>query len=77
MKKLEQAELEQLQKINSQFGMLKAQLGDLEIQKHLVIEQVNYVKSEFSSMEKELVEKYGENTSINLQTGEVTEKEEE
>lgn len=77
MKKLEQAELEQLQKINSQFGMLKAQLGDLEIQKHLVIEQVNHVKSEFSSMEKELVEKYGENTSINLQTGEVTEKEEE
>lgn len=75
MKKLEQAELEKLQKINSQFGMLKSQLGDLELQKHLVVEQVNHVKVEFSSIEKELVDKYGENTSINLQTGEITEKE--
>lgn len=77
MKKLEQAELEELQKINSQFGMLKSQLGDLEIQKHLVIEQVNQVKNQFSLMEKDLVEKYGENNSINLQTGEVTEKKDE
>jgi len=55
----------------------KTQLGDLELQKHLVIEQIQSVRAEFATMEKLLIEKYGDNTVINLQTGELKEKEKE
>ena len=66
-----------LQTLNSDFVNLKTQLGDLELQKHLVVEKVQEVRSQFGKLEKELVEKYGENTTINLQTGELKEKEKE
>ncbi len=74
MKNLTKTELEKLQSLNSEFAKLKSQIGDLELQKHLVIEQVQNVRLEFSKLEKELVVKYGENTIINLQTGELKDK---
>jgi|TARA_R110000737_G_scaffold160591_2_gene188449 hypothetical protein len=77
MKNLKKTELEKLQTLNSDFVNLKAQLGDLELQKHLIVEQVQSVRSEFGKLEAELVKKYGENTTINLQTGEIKEKEKE
>jgi predicted nucleic acid-binding Zn-ribbon protein len=66
-----------LQTLNSDFVNLKTQLGDLELQKHLIIEQVQEVRKKFSDLEVNLVKKYGENTTINLQTGEIKEKEKE
>ena len=75
MKNLKKTELVKLQTLNSDFVNLKTQLGDLELQKHLVVEKVQEVRSQFGKLEKELVEKYGENTTINLQTGELKEKE--
>ncbi len=77
MKNLEKQELEKLQTLNSDFVNLKTQLGDLELQKHLVVEQIQSVRTEFGTLEKELITKYGENTVINLQTGERKEKEKE
>ena len=77
MKNLKKAELENLQTLNSDFVNLKTQLGDLELQKHLVIEKVQLIRTEFAKLEKDLVDKYGENTTINLQTGEIKEKEKE
>ena len=77
MKNLKKTELVELQTLNSDFVNLKTQLGDLELQKHLVIEQVQEVKKKFSDLEAKLVKKYGENTTINLQTGEIKEKEKE
>ncbi len=77
MKNLEKQELEKLQTLNSDFVNLKTQLGDLELQKHLVVEQIQSVRTEFGTLEKELITKYGENTVINLQTGEIKEKEKE
>ncbi len=77
MKNLEKQELEKLQTLNSDFVSFKTQLGDLELQKHLVIEQIQSVRAEFATMEKLLIEKYGDNTVINLQTGELKEKEKE
>jgi|TARA_R110000803_G_scaffold169965_7_gene233021 predicted nucleic acid-binding Zn-ribbon protein len=77
MKNLKKTELVKLQTLNSDFVNLKTQLGDLELQKHLVVEKVQEVRSQFGKLEKELVEKYGENTTINLQTGELKEKEKE
>lgn len=77
MKNLKKTELVELQTLNSDFVNLKTQLGDLELQKHLVIEQVQEVRKKFSDLEVKLVKKYGENTTINLQTGEIKEKEKE
>ena len=75
MKNLETKELQNLQELNSNFVKLKTQLGDLELQKQLVIEQVSFIKSDFADLEKNLIKKYGENSVINLQSGEITEKE--
>tara|TARA_B110000977_G_scaffold72246_1_gene97922 strand:+ start:2552 stop:2788 length:237 start_codon:yes stop_codon:yes gene_type:complete len=75
MKNLETKELQNLQELNSNFVKLKTQLGDLELQKQLVIEQVSFIKSDFADLEKSLIKKYGENSVINLQSGEITEKE--
>jgi|TARA_B110000908_G_scaffold172486_1_gene240234 hypothetical protein len=77
MKNLETKELQNLQELNSNFVKLKTQLGDLELQKQLVIEQVSFIKSDFADLEKSLIKKYGENSVINLQSGEITEKETE
>jgi hypothetical protein len=75
MKKVKKVELEKLQQLNSDFVNLKTQLGDLEIQKSLVLTQVQNIRVEFAKLEQELLENYGENSVINLQTGEVSEKE--
>jgi len=77
MKNLKKTELVELQTLNSDFVNLKTQLGDLELQKNLIIEQVQEVRKKFSDLEVNLVKKYGENTTINLQTGEIKEKEKE
>ena len=77
MKNLETKELQNLQELNSNFVKLKTQLGELELQKQLVIEQVSFIKIDFADLEKSLIKKYGENSVINLQSGEITEKEPE
>jgi len=77
MKKVEKQELENLQELNSNFIKLKTQLGDLELQKQLILEQVSIIKNKFAQTEKELIEKYGGSAVINLQSGEITEKEPE
>ena len=77
MKNLEKKELQNLQELNSNFVKLKTQLGDLELQKQLIIEQVSFIKADFADLEKSLIKKYGENSVINLQSGEITEKEPE
>ena len=65
MKNLKKTELVELQTLNSDFVNLKTQLGDLELQKHLIIEQVQEVRKKFSDLE------------VKLQTGEIKEKEKE
>ena len=73
-KKVEEKELELLQKLNSSFSQLKNQLGDLELQKQIILENVTEIKKQFKSLETELIEKYGDNSVINLETGIITEK---
>ena len=53
----------------------KTQLGDLEIQKSMIISNVQEIRSQFGELEQTLMKKYGENSVINLQTGEIKEKE--
>jgi hypothetical protein len=75
--KIDEKTLKNLQELNSQFNTIKTQLGDLELQKHGLCLKVESLRGEFSTLEAELAEKHGKNSIINLETGEVTQKEEE
>tara|TARA_R110000851_G_scaffold286078_1_gene439976 strand:- start:1076 stop:1315 length:240 start_codon:yes stop_codon:yes gene_type:complete len=74
VKTVEDKELKLMQELNSNFKKLKGQLGDLELQKQMVLENVSEVKKNFTHLENELIQKYGDNSVINLQTGIITEK---
>lgn len=76
MKKIEEQELKQLQELNTEFAQLKTNLGDLTLQKHGICLRVEEIKIEFQKAEKSLMDKYGQNSVINLETGEVKPKEE-
>ena len=76
MKKIEEQELKKLQELNTEFAQLKTNLGDLTLQKHGICLRVEEIKSEFQKAEKSLMDKYGQNSVINLETGEVKPKEE-
>ena len=75
MKKIEEQELKGLQELNAEFSKLKSQLGDLSLQKHGVCLRVEELKGEFQVHEKTLMEKYGVDAVINLETGEIKDKE--
>tara|TARA_R110000787_G_scaffold277915_1_gene387455 strand:+ start:46 stop:303 length:258 start_codon:yes stop_codon:yes gene_type:complete len=74
-KKIESKELESLQGLNAEFNTIKTQLGDLSLQKHGLCLKVEEIKTKFQLLENELTEKYGKDVVINLETGEVKEKE--
>tara|TARA_R100001443_G_scaffold95572_1_gene102091 strand:- start:1322 stop:1582 length:261 start_codon:yes stop_codon:yes gene_type:complete len=75
--KLDKEELEILQKLNKDFQLIKNQLGDIEISKNNVIKNLNVIQNMFKDQEKQLLEKYGDNVVINLETGVINPKEEE
>tara|TARA_R110000851_G_scaffold117098_1_gene243628 strand:+ start:471 stop:710 length:240 start_codon:yes stop_codon:yes gene_type:complete len=77
MKKIEEQELKQLQELNTEFAQLKTNLGDLTLQKHGICLRVEEIKTQFQIAEKSLMDKYGQNSVINLETGEIKEKEKE
>lgn len=70
-----QEELTAIQNMNSDFSKAKASLGDLELQKHGLLKYIDELKASFSAHEKELIQKYGDDAVINIQTGEITKKE--
>jgi hypothetical protein len=72
--KLEKQELETLQELNNEFTRQKLTLGELEVQRALVIDEVKRIKATFLVEEKKLIDKYGEDSVINLNTGEVQKK---
>ena len=76
-KKIEEKELESLQGLNTEFNTIKNQLGDLSLQKHGLCLRVEDIKAKFKLLEDELSEKYGKDVIINLETGEVKDKEKE
>ncbi|MCP4162806.1 MAG: hypothetical protein GY760_22325 [Deltaproteobacteria bacterium] len=76
MKKIEEKELQSLQTLNVEFNKLKTNLGDLALQKHGICLRVEELKTEFSHLERDLMTKYGKDAVINLETGEIKEKEE-
>jgi hypothetical protein len=67
-------ELERIQSMNSDFAKAKMALGELELNKQGILGQINAMRQEFSEYERILISKYGQDSVINLQTGEVTQK---
>ena len=74
VKTVEEKELKLLQELNSTFVQLKDKIADLELQKQMIFENVSEIKKQFKNLESELIEKYGDNSIINLETGIITEK---
>ena len=72
--KLSKEEVKELQDLNTEFSKKKMQIGDIEVQKSLIISEINQIKLQFAQNEKKLIEKYGKDSVINLQTGEVQQK---
>lgn len=74
MSKITNEEMETLQSLISEFNKGKVNLGDLELQKSIIISNIATLKQKFAEEEEKLIKKYGENSVINLETGEITEK---
>lgn len=68
-------ELEFIKSGTQEFTKIKINLGDIELQKQGLIKQADSIMEAFRNNEKILVAKYGENAVINMQTGEVKQKE--
>lgn len=67
-------ELEKIQGMNADFAKAKMTLGELELNKQGILNRINAMQQEFYEYEKMLIVKYGQDSVINLQTGEVTKK---
>lgn len=72
--KLTSEELDFIKNGTSQYNAVKSKIGDLEIQKAKLINEADAIVKAFLMNEKMLIEKYGENAVINMESGEVTQK---
>jgi hypothetical protein len=74
---LTQEELTKVQSLQAEFTKSKAAIGDLELQKQTLLKLIENLRGDFSVVEQDLIAKYGKDSVINIQTGEVTTKKEE
>jgi len=75
MTKIAENELQELHGLHAEFNKIKSQLGDIALQEHALCLKTEAIRKSFQDLEKGLMEKYGENAVINLETGEVKQKE--
>ena len=71
---LSKEELDNVNRLNAEFNKSKMAIGDIELQKQNILRHIEVLKNEFAAQETFLVEKYGADSVINLQTGEITSK---
>jgi len=74
MEKLTSEELMFLQESTSKLSNAKTMLGDLEIKKHEILSEVSTLKVMVQTKEQELINKYGLDSVINMETGQVKKK---
>lgn len=72
--KLTEEELKELKEAKLSLDKYKLAIGDLELQKKSLYEQVSTLQSDFRSMEDKLIKKYGQDSVINMNTGTVKQK---
>jgi hypothetical protein len=68
-------ELTSLQQLLSAFNKAKVMLADATIVQQEALEAVMATKVGFSTMENKLIEVYGKDVSVNIETGALTYKE--
>ena len=73
--KLTSEELDFIKNGSAEYTKIKISLGELELQKQGLIKHADSIIEAFTTNEKILIEKYGVDSVINMQTGEVTQKE--
>ena len=71
-----QEELAKINELNAEFNKSKMAIGDVKLQKQNILRHIELLKAEFSAQEKSLIEKYGADAIVNVQTGEITRKKE-
>lgn len=74
VQRITQEELAKIQELTSEFNKSKMAIGDVEIQKQNIFNNIEVLKKEFALHEELLIKKYGEDSIVNIQTGEVTQK---
>ncbi len=75
MKKVTKEELESIESMLTTFNNLKMQLGDAVLSQNTIVAKIDSLKEEYSELEKVLANKYGKDSRIDVQTGEIKEKE--
>ena len=75
--KLTSEELDFIKNGSAEYTKIKISLGELELQKQGLIKHANSIVETFTNNEKILIEKYGADSVINMQTGEVSQKKQE
>jgi hypothetical protein len=70
-------ELELLQSMSRDYTNAKNALGDLELKKHDILADIDAIRKVSAENEKKLISKYGVDSVINIQTGEITKKKQE
>lgn len=68
-------ELDFIKNGTAEFNKIKMGIADAELNKQGLLERAAKVIDAFTNNEKVLIEKYGADSVINMQTGEVTQKE--
>jgi len=76
-KKLTEQELKQIQSMLNAFNQLKMQLGDAVLQQSSLVSKIDTLKKEYGEVELKLSEKYGSDSQIDVQTGEIKKIEQE
>ena len=70
--KVTEEELAKIQEMTNEFNKLKLGLGDIELNKQGLLKHIDVLKKEFAEHEQILIQKYGADAVINIQTGQVT-----
>ena len=76
-KQLSKEKLELLQGLQNEFNQAKINIADTEIKKAGLLNGLAEVQKKFAEQEQILMKEFGENSVINLQTGEVKDPEPE
>lgn len=71
MQQLTKEELDNIQSMLNEFNRKKISLGDTVIQQNTLMKEIEFLKEQYSKEEEKLIEKYGEDSVINVQTGEI------
>jgi hypothetical protein len=76
MANLTTEELEALQGSLKEFNKCKMQLGETVLQQQALISKMSGLREESAEQERKLIDKYGKDSVINIETGEVKPPEE-